>query len=115
MNPFRARLVERAGEYCSEPDEAELAAIHRSSETGLPYGERSWTDRLCRRQQRRRRDQWAAAINAPLQAQKYFAPIFHPRRGLLLPQVVPVGEVDHCAALPVGSLLRVEPYDHGVP
>ena len=31
------------------PDEVELAAIRRSSETGLPYGERSWTNRLCRR------------------------------------------------------------------
>ena len=31
------------------PDETELAAIRRSSETGLPYGERSWVDRLCRR------------------------------------------------------------------
>jgi putative transposase len=31
------------------PDEAELTAIRRSSETGLPYGERSWVDRLCRR------------------------------------------------------------------
>jgi putative transposase len=31
------------------PDENELAAIRRSSETGLPYGERSWVDRLCRR------------------------------------------------------------------
>jgi putative transposase len=30
------------------PDEAELRAIRRSSETGLPYGERSWTERLCR-------------------------------------------------------------------
>jgi len=31
------------------PDSNELAAIRRSSETGLPYGERSWVDRLCRR------------------------------------------------------------------
>jgi hypothetical protein len=31
------------------PDEAELAAIRRSNETGLPYGERSWTERLCNR------------------------------------------------------------------
>lgn len=31
------------------PDEAELAAIRRSSETGLPYGEQTWVDRLCRR------------------------------------------------------------------
>ena len=31
------------------PDETELAAIRRSSETGLPYGERSWVNRLCRR------------------------------------------------------------------
>jgi putative transposase len=31
------------------PDEAELTAIRRSSETGLPYGERCWIDRLCRR------------------------------------------------------------------
>ena len=31
------------------PDETELAAIRRSSETGLPYGERTWVDRLCRR------------------------------------------------------------------
>jgi putative transposase len=31
------------------PDEVELAAIRRSNETGLPYGELSWTDRLCKR------------------------------------------------------------------
>ena len=31
------------------PDETELASIRRSGETGLPYGERSWVDRLCRR------------------------------------------------------------------
>ena len=31
------------------PDEAELALIRRSSETGLPYGARAWVDRLCRR------------------------------------------------------------------
>jgi putative transposase len=30
------------------PDEAELAAIRRSNETGLPYGGRRWVDRLCR-------------------------------------------------------------------
>ena len=30
------------------PEEAELAAIRRSNETGLPYGERGWVDRLCR-------------------------------------------------------------------
>jgi putative transposase len=33
------------------PDAAELAAIRRSGETGLPYGEQSWIDRLCRRLQ----------------------------------------------------------------
>ena len=31
------------------PEEAELAAIRRSSETGLPYGEQRWVERLCRR------------------------------------------------------------------
>jgi len=31
------------------PEEAELAAIRRSSETGLPYGEKAWVDRLCRK------------------------------------------------------------------
>lgn len=31
-----------------EPDEEELAAIRRSSETGLPYGGHGWVDRLCR-------------------------------------------------------------------
>ena len=31
------------------PDADELAAIRRSSETGLPYGENTWIDRLCRR------------------------------------------------------------------
>jgi putative transposase len=31
------------------PEEAELAAIRRSNETGLPYGESGWVDRLCRR------------------------------------------------------------------
>ncbi len=30
------------------PEEAELAGIRRSSETGLPYGECAWVDRLCR-------------------------------------------------------------------
>ena len=29
------------------PEEAELAAIRRSNETGLPYGEPSWERRLC--------------------------------------------------------------------
>ena len=29
------------------PEEAELAAIRRSSKTGLPYGARAWVDRLC--------------------------------------------------------------------
>ena len=32
-----------------EPEEAELAAIRRSAETGLPYGEKGWVDRLCGR------------------------------------------------------------------
>jgi putative transposase len=31
------------------PDAEELAAIRRSSETGLPYGESSWVDRLSKR------------------------------------------------------------------
>jgi putative transposase len=31
------------------PDVNELAAIRRSDETGLPYGQRSWVDKLCRR------------------------------------------------------------------
>jgi putative transposase len=31
------------------PDDVELAAIRRSNETGLPYGERTWVGRLCRR------------------------------------------------------------------
>jgi putative transposase len=31
------------------PAETELAAIRRSNETGLPYGEAPWVDRLCRR------------------------------------------------------------------
>ena len=31
------------------PEESELAAIRRSNETGLPYGQRSWVNRLCRR------------------------------------------------------------------
>ncbi len=31
------------------PVEAELAAIRRSSESGLPFGESSWVGRLCRR------------------------------------------------------------------
>ena len=30
------------------PDEAELAAIRRSNETGLPYGGRGWVDHLCK-------------------------------------------------------------------
>jgi putative transposase len=32
-----------------EPEEAELAALRRSSATGLPYGEGSWVERLSRR------------------------------------------------------------------
>jgi putative transposase len=32
-----------------EAEEEELAAIRRSGETGLPYGEKTWVDRLCRR------------------------------------------------------------------
>jgi putative transposase len=32
-----------------EPEEAELAAIRRSSATGLPYGASAWVDRLARR------------------------------------------------------------------
>ena len=32
-----------------QPEEAELAAIRRSSATGLPYGEGGWVDRLARR------------------------------------------------------------------
>ena len=32
-----------------EAEEAELAAIRRSGETGLPYGEKTWVDRLCGR------------------------------------------------------------------
>ena len=31
------------------PDEAELSAIRRSNETGLPFGARPWVERLCRR------------------------------------------------------------------
>ena len=31
------------------PEDAELAAIRRSNETGLPYGEKGWVDRLCGR------------------------------------------------------------------
>jgi putative transposase len=30
----------------AEPEEAELAAIRRSSATGLPYGEAGWVERL---------------------------------------------------------------------
>ena len=89
-NPFRANMVEQAGEYRwssfgshgsgrtdilldrvvayeqlaagpavrqrrwsayvhQTPDEAELSAIQRSNESGLPYGEQPWVDRLCRR------------------------------------------------------------------
>jgi putative transposase len=89
-NPWRANLVQRAGDYrwssfaChgegrpdplldaapgyealaaypavrqrrwsayvhQAPEEAELAAIRRSAETGLPYGAKGWVDRLCRR------------------------------------------------------------------
>jgi putative transposase len=32
-----------------EPDEQELAAIRRSIETGLPFGEPSWVDRLAKK------------------------------------------------------------------
>jgi putative transposase len=45
-----ARRQRRWSAYVHQtPEEAELAAIRRSSETGLPYGERTWVDRLCRR------------------------------------------------------------------
>ncbi len=30
------------------PEEAELTAIRRSNDTGLPYGGRGWVDHLCR-------------------------------------------------------------------
>jgi putative transposase len=30
------------------PEETELAAIRRSNETGLPFGETTWVDHLCR-------------------------------------------------------------------
>jgi len=30
-------------------EDGELAAIRRSTETGLPYGDRTWVDRLCGR------------------------------------------------------------------
>jgi len=33
----------------AEAEEAELAAIRRSSETGLPYGAAGWVDRLSRK------------------------------------------------------------------
>ncbi len=32
-----------------EPEETELAAIRRSNESGLPFGEPHWVDRLCRK------------------------------------------------------------------
>jgi putative transposase len=31
------------------PDADELSAIRRSNETGLPYGEQGWLDRLAKR------------------------------------------------------------------
>ena len=45
-----ATRLRRWSAYVHQTDDAEeLAAIRRSSETGLPYGESSWVDRLSRR------------------------------------------------------------------
>ena len=45
---YPAARQRRGRPTCIMREEAELAAIRRSSETGLPYGECAWVDRLCR-------------------------------------------------------------------
>jgi putative transposase len=46
----RAARLRRWSAYVHQiPEEAELAAIRRSNETGLPFGESRWVDGLCRR------------------------------------------------------------------
>ena len=44
-----ARLRRWSAYVHQTPEEAELAALRRSSETGLPFGERGWVERLCKR------------------------------------------------------------------
>jgi putative transposase len=44
-----ARLRRWSAYVHQTPEEAELAALRRSSETGLPFGERTWVERLCKR------------------------------------------------------------------
>jgi putative transposase len=44
-----ARLRRWAAYVHRTPDDAELAAIRRSNETGLPLGERGWRESLCKR------------------------------------------------------------------
>lgn len=45
----RAARLRRWSAYVHQiPEEAELAAIRRSSETGLPFGESRWVERLCK-------------------------------------------------------------------
>jgi len=46
----RAARLRRWSAYVHQtPEEAELAAIRRSSQTGLPYGEQGWIASLCKR------------------------------------------------------------------
>jgi hypothetical protein len=44
-----ARLRRWSAYVRQTPDEGELAAVRRSNETGLPYGDQGWVDRLCKR------------------------------------------------------------------
>jgi hypothetical protein len=39
----------RCGRLLAVPEEGELAAIRRSSQTGLPFGRRGWAENLCKR------------------------------------------------------------------
>jgi putative transposase len=46
----RAARLRRWSAYVHQtPEEAELAAIRRSTQTGLPFGERGWVENLCKR------------------------------------------------------------------
>jgi len=50
MATYQAVRQRRWSAYVHQtPEESELAAIHRSSTTGLPYGQLAWVHRLCER------------------------------------------------------------------
>jgi len=50
LSPYPAVRQRRWSAYVHQAaEDGELAAIRRSTETGLPYGDRTWVDRLCGR------------------------------------------------------------------